>query len=131
MSKPKLTLHDKDSGNVVVLEPVAETLTENITLQVDKGGKIITDTNFQELAAANGGVVLVDGKIPTDMLPSYVDDVLEFATVANFPIVGESGKIYVATDTDTTYRWGGTIYVNLSTPDVSGTVSEFETALTA
>jgi hypothetical protein len=44
-------------------------------------------------------------------LPSYVDDVLEYANLAAFPGTGETGKIYVAIDTNKTYRWSGTVYV--------------------
>ena len=57
---------------------------------------------------------LVDGKIPTDQLPGYVDDVLEYPTSSDFPKPGESGKIYVSQDTNITYRWGGTEYVEIS-----------------
>jgi hypothetical protein len=57
---------------------------------------------------------LVDGKIPAAQLPSYVDDVLEYASVSAFPATGESGKIYVATGTNKTYRWGGSAYVEIS-----------------
>lgn len=64
---------------------------------------------------ANGLATLGStGKIPESQLPSYVDDVLEFASLGNFPITGESGKIYVTTDTNLTYRWSGTTYVEIS-----------------
>ena len=43
-----------------------------------------------------------------------VDDVLEYATVSAFPAQGEAGKIYVATQTNLTYRWSGTGYVEIS-----------------
>lgn len=57
---------------------------------------------------------LTDGKVPAAQLPSYVDDVLEYANTAAFPVVGESGKIYVAQDTNKTYRWGGSAYAEIS-----------------
>lgn len=57
---------------------------------------------------------LVDGKIPAAQLPSYVDDVLEAVNVASFPLVGESGKIYVDTTSNITYRWTGSIYTEIS-----------------
>ena len=47
-------------------------------------------------------------------MPSYVDDVLEFESKTAFPEIGESGKIYVSLDTNLTYRWGGTEYVEIS-----------------
>lgn len=64
----------------------------------------------------NNGVATLDssGKIVTSQLPSFVDDVLEFESKTNFPATGESGKIYVSLDTNLTYRWGGTEYVEIS-----------------
>lgn len=56
-------------------------------------------------------------------LPSYVDDVLEFANQTAFPKTGESGKIYVAQDVNKTYRWGGTGYVEISPSIALGTTS--------
>lgn len=54
------------------------------------------------------------GKVPAAQLPSYVDDVLEFSTKAQFPQIGETGKIYVSKDTNLTYRWTGTQYLEIS-----------------
>jgi hypothetical protein len=53
------------------------------------------------------------GKIPSDYLPSYVDDVVEYDDLAGFPGTGETGKIYVAKDTGYTYRWTGSLYVRI------------------
>lgn len=55
-----------------------------------------------------------DGLVPASQLPSYVDDVLEFADQASFPATGETGKIYVALDVNKTYRWSGSAYVEIS-----------------
>lgn len=64
---------------------------------------------------ANGVASLgSDGKVPSSQLPSYVDDVLEAENKAAFPTSGESGKIYVAKDTNLTYRWSGSAYVEIS-----------------
>lgn len=54
------------------------------------------------------------GKILSSQLPSYVDDVLEYSAKSNFPSTGESGKIYVDTATNLTYRWSGSAYVEIS-----------------
>lgn len=63
-----------------------------------------------------GGLAELDstGKVPAAQLPSYVDDVLEYSTKAQFPQTGETGKIYVAKDTNLTYRWTGTHYLEIS-----------------
>lgn len=47
---------------------------------------------------------LVDGQIPAEELPSYVDDIIEYASAEDFPIPGERGKIYLDTSTKKTYR---------------------------
>lgn len=65
--------------------------------------------------AANGLAELdANGLVPSSQLPSYVDDVLEYASRSAFPATGTSGKIYVALDTNLTYRWSGTAYVEIS-----------------
>ncbi|MCQ4637662.1 hypothetical protein NE619_13090 [Anaerovorax odorimutans] len=65
---------------------------------------------------ATSGIAELDanGKVPSAQLPSYVDDVLEYASKTNFPSRGETGKIYVATNTNLTYRWTGSAYVEIS-----------------
>jgi len=65
---------------------------------------------------ASGSYATLDGggKVPASQLPSYVDDVLEFATLSAFPATGESGKMYTALDTNKIYRWGGSVYVEIS-----------------
>lgn len=68
------------------------------------------------LKGANNGLAELDaqGRVPAAQLPSYVDDVLEYPLVSNFPTTGESGKIYVASTSNLTYRWTGTAYVEIS-----------------
>jgi hypothetical protein len=66
---------------------------------------------------------LVGGTVPSSQLPSYVDDVIEgyysggvFYSNAGLttPIVGELGKIYVDLLQNKSYRWSGSIYVQIS-----------------
>lgn len=77
--------------------------------------------------AANGLAELDSaGKVPAAQLPSYVDDVLEFDNKSAFPETGESGKIYVAKDSNKTYRWSGTAFV-----EISASLALGETASTA
>ena len=68
------------------------------------------------LKGADNGLAELDGNgtVPAAQLPSYVDDVVEYANLAAFPGTGESGKIYVALDTLLTYRWSGSAYVEIS-----------------
>ena len=68
-----------------------------------------------EMGVANGVATLDEnGLVPSSQLPSFVDDVLEFDLKDNFPITGETGKIYVAKDSNLTYRWSGTQYTEIS-----------------
>ncbi len=62
------------------------------------------------------GVAGLDGSgtVPASQLPSYVDDVLEFGSFSALPAAGETGKIYITTDTNSQYRWSGTQYVLLT-----------------
>jgi hypothetical protein len=58
-------------------------------------------------------------KVPALYLPSYVDDIIEAATLGDFPVTGEASKVYIALDTNKTYRWSGTTYVEVSPSDVN------------
>lgn len=70
--------------------------------------------------AANGVVPLnASTKIDAAYLPSYVDDVLEYANLAAFPATGETGKIYIAIDTNSQYRWSGSAYIKINSGDVT------------
>ena len=73
----------------------------------------ITDAVALSSRGAANGVATLDasGLIPTSQLPSYVDDVLEYANLEAFPVTGETSKIYVAADTNKIYRWSGSVYV--------------------
>lgn len=64
-----------------------------------------------------------DGKVPSSQLPSYVDDVIEFADKSSFPASGESGKIYVDIEKNNTYRWSGTTYVEIGSSLALGETS--------
>ena len=72
------------------------------------------------------GVKVLDSSnlIPSAILPSYVDDVLEFADLAAFPATGESGKIYVALDTNKQYRWSGSTYIQITSGAVDSVNGE-------
>ena len=56
---------------------------------------------------------LVDGKVPSSQLPSYVDDIIEVANYAALPATGETGKIYVTIDNNKIFRWTGSTYVEI------------------
>lgn len=74
------------------------------------------ENKLSGLIGNTNGVATLDsgGKVPSSQLPSYVDDVLEFANQGAFPQPGEAGKIYVALDNNKTYRWSSSAYVEIS-----------------
>jgi hypothetical protein len=88
-------------------------ISDNIQDQLDD--KI----ESSEKGAANG-VVPLNGssKIDATYLPSYVDDVLEYADFASLPAEGETGKIYVTLDDNKAFRWSGSIYLEISPSEV-------------
>ncbi len=92
-------------------------------LKADKSS--LNDYILASEKGANSGVATLgtDGKVPSAQLPSYVDDVLEYDTLASFPKTGEAGKIYIAKDTNLTYRWSGTQYVEISASLALGVTS--------
>lgn len=85
-------------------------------------GYVHTDNNYtnsdksklDSITLGTTVATLVDGVVPSNQLPSYVDDVLEFADLASFPGTGESGKIYIALDNNAQYRWSGTVYIAIT-----------------
>jgi hypothetical protein len=65
--------------------------------------------------AAGSYATLVGGIVPSAQLPSYVDDILEYANfTALSAVTGEVGKIYVTLDNNKIYRWSGSSYVEVS-----------------
>ena len=85
---------------------------------VDGNGKTIQWADIltkNDKAVPNGLATLGnDGKVPSSQLPSYVSNVREYTTLSDFPSVGEDNVIYVALDTNLTYRWGGSQYIEIS-----------------
>jgi trimeric autotransporter adhesin len=95
-------------------KPVSTATQTALDLKEDKLNKG-TANGYAELDAS--------GLVPSGQLPSYVDDVLEFANLAALPATGEASKIYVTLDTNLTYRWAGTVYADLSSGVVLGETS--------
>lgn len=104
----------------IVKPGLAATYRNNNNLPINYHGDY--SANFTPLSLVNKGHIdnlltdkadLVDGKVPANQLPSFVDDVLEYDDLASFPLVGEDGKIYVAKDSNKTYRWTGSSYASL------------------
>ena len=102
------------TGRVSAVEGNIDTIEESLSQKISTTEK-----------GASGGVAELDetGKVPSSQLPSYVDDVIEgYLYNSKFykesahttEITAESSKIYVTLDTNKTYRWSGTAYVEIS-----------------
>lgn len=104
-------------GKVYQLSPGADYTKESSWILIGDTSEL--NNKVQEFidskGAPNGLASLNEsGIIPSAQLPSYVDDVIEVDTFSNLPGTGESGKIYIVQDTNLTYRWSGTGYVEIS-----------------
>ena len=88
----------------------SEITKENITNALG-----YTPVDESKVGAANGVASLDSGgKIPASQIPGGFDNIEEYDTLKSFPTTGEEGKIYVAKDTNLTYRWTGSQYVEIS-----------------
>lgn len=120
------------AGNTFSL-PVTQTGSGNVITEVAQNANGITVTKgsvpttgdlanyipLSQKGAVNGVATLdANGLVPSTQLPSFVDDVLEYANLAAFPATGASGVIYVAADTNRTYRWSGTQYTQITSGSV-------------
>lgn len=104
-------------GKVYQLSPGADYTKESSWILIGDTSEV--NNKIQQFIDSKGnpnGLASLNesGVIPTSQLPSYVDDVIEVATFNNLPVTGESGKIYIVQDTNLTYRWSGTAYVEIS-----------------
>ena len=119
---PKAAIFDlnieKGTGNVLVQ-----------TIDPDHSFKVMTDGRAKVKSAPvdNDDVVrkqeldtkLNKGPIPSEYLPPYVDDVLEYDSKSAFPATGETGKIYIDKSTNLIYRWSGSTYIMVGCGDLN------------
>ena len=104
-------------GKVYQLSPGADYTKQSSWILIGDTSELNSKVQqfINSKGAPNGLASLNEsGIIPSAQLPSYVDDVIEVDTFSNLPGTGESGKIYIVQDTNLTYRWSGTDYVEIS-----------------
>ncbi len=116
---------NKENPHSVTKQQVGLGNVDN-TSDIDKPISTATQTALDEITSSLGdlehkigkpnGIASLneEGIVPSSQLPSYVDDVIEVDSFDMLPEIGEAGKIYVVKDTNLTYRWSGTIYVEIS-----------------
>lgn len=87
--------------------------------------------DLAEKGVANGVATLnSSGLIPASQLPSFVEEVLEFADFDALPAEGETGKIYITLDDNHVYRWSGSVYVEIvAAPGSTDSIAEGENNL--
>lgn len=104
-------------GEVYQLQPGADYTKQSSWILIGDTSELNSKVQqfINSKGAPNGLASLNEsGIIPSAQLPSYVDDVIEVDTFSNLPGTGESGKIYIVQNTNLTYRWSGTDYVEIS-----------------
>lgn len=97
------------------------------------GGGVADSVNWEDVqnvpAGQANGIATLDanGVVPSSQLPSYVDDIIEgfYYNDAFYSddrhanvVAGEIGKIYVDLDTNISYRYGGSTYVQITSSDM-------------
>lgn len=81
-------------------------------------GDIISDIEILHFTSSDGSVSIAANNA-TKTLDFTVDladfdDVLEFPSLLDFPLLGSSNTIYIAQDTEAVYRWSGSLYIEVS-----------------
>lgn len=123
-----LTTDGTNTSWATVTAPVWGAITGTLSSQTDLQSALDAKEATANKGSA-GGYASLDGtgKVPSSQLPSYVDDVLEYANLAALPVTGSTGIIYVTIDNNKTYRWTGSAYTEISpnTPAGSNTQVQF------
>ena len=84
-----------------------------------------TPIDESKIGAVNGVASLdASGKIPASQIPGGFDEIEEYDTITAFPATGAEGKIYVTKDTNLTYRWTGSQYIEISASLALGETSK-------
>jgi len=108
---------------------------ESVKALQDGDGATISSTYIKASTkgVANGVASLdANGRIPSSQIPSAVDEIIEgylyngvfYADSSHTEaLTGETGKIYVDLSTNKTYRWSGSLYVEISESLAIGTTT--------
>lgn len=81
-----------------------------------------TPISTSAIGAPNGVAGLdASGKVNPSLFPAFVDAVVSVANAAARPAVGATGKLYITTDNNKSFRWSGSAYVEVSAAPASTT----------
>lgn len=99
-------------GDAALLDEadIIDTLTKEVI--ISKLG--YTPEDASNKAASNGYAPLSGGKIPADYLPSYISEIVSYSEKSLFPATGSDSKLYYDSQTNSTYRWNGTAYTQVT-----------------
>jgi hypothetical protein len=120
-----LQLEKAMANGVATLDSNTKVPKAQISLTASDVGAIASTGN-EVLTSLNAA----SGTISSGLLPSYVDDVLNYTNLAGFPGTGETGKIYVDETTNKVYRWSGSVYVEISSSATAGEALKLTTPRT-
>lgn len=99
---------------------------DNFATKQELSGKV----DNGKIGQPNGVAALDEtGHVPSELLPSYVDDIIEYPSLSQFPNPGESGKIYISTSNNHQYRWTGSQYIDMTSSDLSTKADKRDTVL--
>lgn len=108
-------------GQVLKRSAGALSFGQIVNADITDGTITVAKIATSSLNTANGLAKLdASGLVPSSILPSYVNDVLEYSTGMMLPATGETGKIYITLDTNESWRWSGSTYVKIADDTASG-----------
>ena len=117
---------NQEITGLVLQQTLLDMLDElNSGTEAEASTRSNTDTALRQSISqmATTKADLVNGKVPASQLPAYIDEVVEYASISEFPKEGGAAKIYLALDTNKQYRWSGSQYVEISASLALGTIA--------
>jgi hypothetical protein len=124
--------NDKDGNEFDATYLKKTTASDTYLTQANASSTYLTQANataiyipLSQKSIPNGVATLgTDGRVLPSQLPSGIGEVLEYPTLLDFPEEGAAEKIFIAADTNLTYRWSGTQYVEISQSLALGETTE-------
>lgn len=125
IGKVRATINGQSTISIAAQSPLSQSIdigTGQMTISLDQTGiaskaELATKVDSSLVGAVNGIATLdSSGKVPSSQLP-WDPIICNYNDRASFPSTGQTGKLYIANDTNLMYRWDGSGYV-LTSPSV-------------
>ena len=94
--------------------PLAQLDTGANGLTVKVSGKVAIADLPTGTASGQIPVLSAGGKLDIALLPNGLEEMEFYNTLAAFPVTGAVDIVYVARDTNKSYLWSGTVYVEMT-----------------